>query len=76
MLPIKKIYIDSRFKSSSSETHSNFTIDLQTTLLMPEDTGFYIEDVCILHTWYPANITNNYLQVKHFNNAPKDIEID
>ena len=26
------------------------------------------------HTWYPANTTNDYLQVKHFNNAPKDIE--
>ncbi len=50
MLPIKKLYIDSRFKSSSSETHSNFTIDLPMTLLMPEDTGFYIEDV------YPSHL--------------------
>ena len=45
MLPIKKIYIDSRFKTSPSESHSNFTIELPTTMLMPEDTGFYIEDV-------------------------------
>ena len=76
MLPIKKLYIDSRFKSSLSETHSNFTIDLPMTLLMPEDTGFYIEDVCIPHSWYPINAGNNYLQVKYFNSTPKDITID
>ncbi len=54
MLPIKQIFIDSRFKSSS-ERHSNFTIDLPTTLLIPDDAGFYIEDACTPHTWYPVN---------------------
>ena len=54
MLPIKKIYVDSRFKTSPSESHTNFTIELPLTMLMPEDTGFYIEDVCIPHTWPPS----------------------
>ena len=45
------------------------------TLLMPEDTGFYIEDVCIPHTWYPVN-ANNYLQVQYFIYPPVDVEID
>ncbi len=54
MLPIKKIYIDSRFKSSDSASNSDFKIDLPTTLLMTEDTGFYIDDVCVPRTWYPA----------------------
>ena len=47
MLPIKKIYIDSRFKSSDSASNSDFKIDLPITLLMQEDTDFYIDDVCI-----------------------------
>ena len=76
MLPIKQIYIDSRYKSSSSETHSNFSIDLPVTMLMPDDTGFYIEDVCIPHTWYPVSLTNKYLQFKYLNTAPKDVVID
>lgn len=59
MLPIKKIYVDSRFKSSDSASHSDFKIDLPTTLLMPEDTGFYIDDVCIPHTWYPIEDGQN-----------------
>ncbi len=70
MLPIKKFFIDSRCKTSSSETHPNFTIELPMTL-----TGFYIEDVCIPHTWYPINTSNNCLQIKYFVYAPKDIEI-
>ena len=55
MLPIKKIYIDTRFKTNDSRSHSEFNIDLPTTLLMPEDTGFYIDDVCIPHAWYTVN---------------------
>jgi hypothetical protein len=61
MLPIKKIYIDSRFKSSDSASNSDFKIDLPATLLMPEDTGFYIDDVCIPHTWYPIEDGKNDL---------------
>ena len=26
---------------------------------MPEDTGFYIDDVCIPHTWYPVEAGRN-----------------
>ena len=52
MLPIKKIYIDTRFKSSDSASQSDFNIDLPTTFLVPEDTGFYIVDVCIPHSFY------------------------
>ena len=59
MLPIKKIYIDTRFRSSDSASHSDFNIDLPTTFLMPEDTGFYIDDVCIPHAWYTINASVN-----------------
>ena len=42
MLPIKKIYIDTRFMSSDSESSSNFKVDLPTTVTLPEDTVFFI----------------------------------
>ena len=63
MLPIKKIYTDSRCKSSDSISDSNFQIDLPTTFLMPEDSGHYIDDVCIPHTWYPieADVNDTYV---------------
>ena len=39
---------------------------------MPEDTGFYIDDVCIPHSWYPiedgrnAQLVVDYDGVDHF----------
>ena len=54
MLPIKKIYVDTRQRSPDSNSHSDFHIDLPTTILMPEDTGFYIEDICIPVSWWPV----------------------
>jgi hypothetical protein len=71
MLPIKKIYIDSRFKSSDSASDSDFKIDLPTTLLMPEDTGFYIDDVCIPHTWYPVESGVNNSILYRVNNVER-----
>jgi hypothetical protein len=52
MLPIKKIYIDTRQRTADSASHSDFSIDLPTTILMPDDTGFYVEDVCLPMSWY------------------------
>ena len=66
MLPIKKI---SRFKSSDSASHSDFKIDLPISFLMPEDTGFYIDDVCIPHTWYPIAERNNIIVFKFNTNS-------
>ncbi len=75
MLPIKKIYIDSRFKSSDSASNSDFKIDLPTTLLMPEDTGFYIDDVCIPHTWYPIEDGINNLLVFQFGMNTRSVTV-
>ena len=36
---------------------------------MPEDTGLYIDDVCIPHTWYPFSERNNVISVK-YNSTP------
>ena len=52
MLPIKKIYIDTRQKTADSASHSDFSVDLPTTYLMPDDTGFYVEDICIPIAWW------------------------
>ncbi len=52
MLPIKKIYIDTRPRTAGSASHSDFSVDLPTTILMPEDTGFYVEDICIPVSWW------------------------
>lgn len=51
-LPIKKIYIDTKYKSAGSISNSDFKIDLPQTLTFPENSVFYIDDVSIPHSWY------------------------
>ena len=51
-LPIKKIYIDTKYKSRDSVSNSNFKINLPQTLTFPDDTVFYIDDISIPHSWY------------------------
>ena len=51
-LPLKKLYVDSKFKTKDSVSNSNFKIELPTTLYMPQNTIFTIDDICIPHSWY------------------------
>ena len=52
MLPIKKIYIDCRFRSQDSKGDSDFYVDLPQKNLMPEGCGFYLDDISIPVSWY------------------------
>ena len=71
MLPIKKIYIDSRFKSSDSASDSDFKIDLPISFLMPEDTsnvtvGIKLEynNIVSFGNWVPGVWDANVVYVK------------
>ena len=68
MLPVKQIFVDTRQRSSDSISHSDFHIDLPVVLAMPEDTGFFIEDICLLITWWTINDNLNNCFTFRFNN--------
>ena len=59
MLPIKKVYIDSRFRSSDSISSTDFKVDLPMTYYMPENTGVFITDICIPVSWYMIDANRN-----------------
>ena len=52
LLPVKKIYCDTKFRRSDSKSTSNFKIDLPQTLKLPDNCVFYIDDVSIPHPWH------------------------
>ena len=52
MLPVKKLYIDSKAKTADSRSTSDFSLDLVESLTMPEGAVFQVCDVLIPHTWY------------------------
>ena len=75
MLPIKKIYVDTRFMNLNSTSSSEFTIDLSQSYTFPDNTVAYIDDVCIPVSWYTIQQgRNNYLYVR-IDGVVKTLEI-
>ena len=59
MLPVKKIYIDSRQSVSDVYNSANFRIELDRSYKMPPDTVFFITDCCIPHSWMTVETGSN-----------------
>jgi len=58
MLPIQKIYVDTRHKTPESISTSDFTIVLPETINLPDGAVVYVDGVCIPYSWY--SITDNF----------------
>jgi hypothetical protein len=66
-LTVRKIYIDSRFKTSDSRSDSDFKYELVQSVQMPENTKCFIDDVIIPVAWYNIDKTNNKLYCRLYN---------
>ena len=49
-LPIKKIYVDSRYRTADSSSDSDFRIQLGRNIFLPDDCIMHIENVVIPHS--------------------------
>ena len=70
----KKIYIDSKFRSSDSNSSSDFKVELPETMTFHQDTVFYLDDITIPHSWESIldNINNKlYFKVYKINVLPE-----
>ena len=75
MLKLKKIYVDTKYKTINSASTSDFSIQLPETIYMPDNSVFYISDCCIPHSWYTVETGINdkiYLQIR-FNGFTFDV---
>ena len=61
---IKKVYVDSRYKTSSSISNSAFNFELNETFDLPDNTVCYIDDISIPHSWWSIENSNNKLYVE------------
>ena len=61
---IKKVYIDSRYKTNDSVSNSDFKFELKEALDLPDNTVCYIDDISIPHSWYSIEDFNNKLYIK------------
>ena len=67
--------MDTKYRTSDSISSTDFSIQLNETMYMPDNAVFYISDVCIPHSWYTVEeFLNNkfFLQIK-FNGVTSDI---
>ena len=72
-LKYKKIYIDSKFRTSDSNSSSDFKYELPETLTFNENTVFYLDDICIPNSWTSVidNINNKlYFKLYWTNEVP------
>ena len=51
-LPIKKIYVDSRYSTIDSTSDSDFKIQFGRNIFLPDDCIMHIENCVIPHSWY------------------------
>ena len=72
-LPIKKVYIDSRFKTSDSASDTHFKYELVESLQLPENTVCFIDDVIIPHSYFNVDSNNNLLYVRQLNDISNTI---
>ena len=65
-IPIKKVYIDSRFKTKDSKSNSEFKYELVESLQLPDKCVAFIDDVIIPVSWYNIDENNRYLYIRRF----------
>ena len=64
MEKIKKVYIDSRYRTvDASSSDSDFKFELKEAIDLPENTVCYIDAICIPHTWRSIENHNNKLHI-------------
>jgi len=68
-LPIKKVYLDSRYKRYDSVSNSNCKFELKQPIHLPLKCVAYIDDIQIPHTWYNVSDTNNKLYIRSLNSV-------
>jgi hypothetical protein len=73
MLPKRKIYIDSRYKTADSISNTDFKIQLSENIKFPENSGFYITDICIPNTFRTVEEGINDRLYIRFDSYPESI---
>jgi hypothetical protein len=69
MLDVKKIYIDSRFKTADSPSDSDFYVELPRAMNIPDKCVCYIDDIVIPVSWTMVDDRNSQLRLSYIDGA-------
>ena len=56
---VKKVYVDSRFRTNDSDSNIDFKFELVEALDLADNTVCYVDDILIPHTWRTIESYNN-----------------
>ena len=65
MLDIKKVYIDTRYKSSDSNSDSDFFVELPLAVNIPDKCICYVDDIVLPVSWTMIDDRNNQLHIAY-----------
>ena len=60
---VKKVYVDSRFRTNDSVSDSDFKFELKESLELPDNTVCFVDDISIPHSWRTIESHNNKLYI-------------
>ena len=63
-LAVKKIYIDTRFKTKNSNSNSDFKFQLSQTVQLPDNCVCFFDDIIVPHSWWSIENYNNRLYIR------------
>jgi hypothetical protein len=63
-MDVKKIYVETRFKTAESRSDSDFSIELPRTFNVPENCVCYLDDFVIPVSWSTVDDRNNKLYLR------------
>lgn len=63
-LPVRKIFVDSRFKTPKSPSNSDFEYEIPQSVSLPDNTICYIDNIVIPNSWKTIDANNNRLYVR------------
>ncbi len=61
MLDLKKVYIDTRYKTADSNSDSDFFVELPLAVNIPDKCICYIDDIVLPVSWTMIDSRNNKL---------------
>ena len=64
-LTYKNVYINSKYRTLDSRSSSDFKIELQDTIEIPDNTIMQLHEVAIPNTWCSINTNNQNLYFRH-----------
>ena len=75
-LSIRKIYVDSRFKTTDSYSDAQFKFELKESVQLPDKCVCFVDDVVIPHSWYNVEENSKYLYVRRFQDGTASLNTD